>query len=378
MSFQRTAVTAVAFGRSVLPRSRPPAAAAVGAILIGAVLATAAQAGSEIPDPRVVKAPAPAPAEAASGGAAQAAKPSEATKAADKSAPGKQDDAAAASKKAPEPQAAARSLATARSGDWTLCRNAAAEIGPQIAAPKHLLSAVTLTETGRRGPGGKSLIAWPWTINVGGKGYVFTTKAEAVRAVRRLLREGHRSIDIGCMQVNLKYHPRAFTSLEEGFDPAANLAYGASFLARLKQRHGTWNLAVQHYHSYTEEHRRKYAARFNTLWASERRRMAKAQAPRADGKWAAVANGARAQGAGFLARFSNLPRVLVSAALPEVDALRRLKPVASLIAFGVDLAALEQAGAQSERLALRPGETYPKIPETRTRSAALDSSLTVN
>jgi hypothetical protein len=34
--------------------------------------------------------------------------------------------------------------------------------------------------------------------------------------------EGVRSIDIGCMQINLVHHPDAFGSLEAGFDPITN------------------------------------------------------------------------------------------------------------------------------------------------------------
>lgn len=159
--------------------------------------------------------------------------------------------------------------------DWQACRNAAHHVERATDIPNALLQAMSLVETGRRGPDGKHT-AWPWTINSNGKGYRFATKEEAVWAVRRLRADGVRSIDVGCMQVNLRYHPRAFTSLEEAFDPAANMAYAASFLTRLNERHGNWRAASARYHSYNPKLREKYAKRVDTTLARERRALASA------------------------------------------------------------------------------------------------------
>jgi hypothetical protein len=61
-------------------------------------------------------------------------------------------------------------------------------------------------------------------------------------------------IDVGCMQVNLQFHPNAFRSLEEAFDPTANVAYAAGFLQQLgAETNGDWNLATGFYHSHTPE-----------------------------------------------------------------------------------------------------------------------------
>ena len=76
--------------------------------------------------------------------------------------------------------------------------------------PARLLRAISLAETGRRDPRTKAMIAWPWAVNAGGKGYYFETKAKAMAAVRRLRAKGARNIDVGCMQVNLMHHPKAF------------------------------------------------------------------------------------------------------------------------------------------------------------------------
>jgi hypothetical protein len=94
---------------------------------------------------------------------------------------------------------------------------------------------------------------WPWTINAEGEGRFFASKAEALAAVRDLQAKGVKSIDVGCMQVNLMHHPQAFASLEQAFDPAANAAYAARFLNVLYGQTRDWTRATAFYHSATPE-----------------------------------------------------------------------------------------------------------------------------
>lgn len=123
--------------------------------------------------------------------------------------------------------------------------------------PTYLLASISRTETGhtRRGRG---FGAWPWTLNIKGKGYYFDTKKAAITAMKQAMRDGLNSIDVGCMQVNYRWHGEAFSSIEEMFDPAVNTAYAAKFLVSLKNRNGTWDEAVKHYHSSTDSLGRKY------------------------------------------------------------------------------------------------------------------------
>lgn len=96
-------------------------------------------------------------------------------------------------------------------------------------------------------------VAWPWSINVLGVGHVYPSKVEAIAGVRRLQAAGLRSIDVGCMQVNLMHHPGAFATLDEAFDPVRNAEYAAAFLIRLRTLTGSWQLATADYHSATPE-----------------------------------------------------------------------------------------------------------------------------
>ena len=89
--------------------------------------------------------------------------------------------------------------------------------------------------------------------------------------VRSLRAQGRTNIDVGCMQINLFYHPDAFASLEEAFDPAANVAYAARFL---KERFGltrSWPQAAALYHSASPEKNRPYRDKVLTLWKQERK-----------------------------------------------------------------------------------------------------------
>ncbi|MFC7556173.1 hypothetical protein ACFQU7_33985 [Pseudoroseomonas wenyumeiae] len=91
-----------------------------------------------------------------------------------------------------------------------LCRPAAmaAEIDAEL--PQGVLLAIAHVESGRRDPASGATIPWPWTINAEGVPMVFNTREEAVAAVQELQGRNIRSIDVGCMQVNLQHHPDAF------------------------------------------------------------------------------------------------------------------------------------------------------------------------
>lgn len=131
------------------------------------------------------------------------------------------------------------------------CRIAIAEAEQAHAVPSYLLAAIGQVESGRWDPVTRQLTPWPWTINVGGKGTFFSTEEDAIAAVRALQAQGVRSIDVGCVQINLAQHPAAFRSLEEAFDPEINTRYGASFLAQLFAVTKDWSRAAAVYHSTT-------------------------------------------------------------------------------------------------------------------------------
>ena len=132
------------------------------------------------------------------------------------------------------------------------CRRAVQQAGRTAGLPDHLMSAIARVESGRRGADGQ-VHPWPWSINVAGIDHIYDTKEQAIIAVRQYQAQAIRSIDVGCMQVNLLYHPEAFGSLEQAFDPLANATYAARFLLQLHAQSGSWAKATADYHSATPE-----------------------------------------------------------------------------------------------------------------------------
>jgi len=153
-----------------------------------------------------------------------------------------------------------------------LCAEIIARAEHRHGIPARLLRAISLAETGRLNPRTKAMIAWPWAVNAGGKGYFFQTKAKAIAAVRRLRAKGARNIDVGCMQVNLMHHPKAFGTLKAAFDPARNVAYAAKFLKDLHARTGSWIDAVAAYHSRLAHQGNPYMLRVLRIWVDRRAR----------------------------------------------------------------------------------------------------------
>ncbi|WP_137127781.1 lytic transglycosylase domain-containing protein [Roseomonas sp. HF4] len=135
---------------------------------------------------------------------------------------------------------------------WAACAAAIAAAESGSGLPPGLLGAIARVETGRRAPGG-GVQPWPWSYNAAGEGRYAGSRAEAVSEVLALQGRGVRSIDIGCMQVNLLHHAGAFPSVEAGFDPAANVAYAVRFLKSLHAQTGDWAQATARYHSATPE-----------------------------------------------------------------------------------------------------------------------------
>jgi hypothetical protein len=71
--------------------------------------------------------------------------------------------------------------------------------------------------------------------------------------VQALQARGVRSIDVGCLQVNLLYHPDAFATLDDAFDPGHNANYAVRFLNALYAGSHDWKQAIGDYHSETPQ-----------------------------------------------------------------------------------------------------------------------------
>ncbi len=160
-----------------------------------------------------------------------------------------------------------------------LCRAAIQAAEREAGIPAHLLTAIGRVESGRRDPETGAFHPWPWVINAEGRGQFFPTKAAAIAEVQALQSRGVRSIDVGCMQINLRHHPNAFASLDEAFDPLANARYAARFLTELNSTRNDWTRAAGAYHSQTPEFAEPYRTRVTAVWVEEQARPHQSVAP---------------------------------------------------------------------------------------------------
>ena len=151
------------------------------------------------------------------------------------------------------------------------CRQAIMVAERAAALPQQLMAAIARVESGRPDSRG-TVHPWPWTINAEGAGQFFDSKDAAIAAVRTLQARGVRSIDVGCMQVNLMHHPDAFNSLDQAFDPTANAQYAARFLTDLYGQTRDWTRATASYHSNTPELGDAYQRRVAAVWPEEQKR----------------------------------------------------------------------------------------------------------
>ncbi|MFQ5624551.1 MAG: transglycosylase SLT domain-containing protein [Paracoccaceae bacterium] len=146
-----------------------------------------------------------------------------------------------------------------------ICEASSDRAARRVGVPENVLRAISLTETGRRRRGRTE--AWPWTVNMQGEGRWFETRAAALAYTKRGFDAGARSFDVGCFQINYRWHGGAFPSIDAMFDPDTNAVYAARFLSGLFAETGSWSAAAGAYHSRTAELAARYRSRFDRILA---------------------------------------------------------------------------------------------------------------
>ncbi|MEM7056334.1 MAG: lytic transglycosylase domain-containing protein [Pseudomonadota bacterium] len=140
--------------------------------------------------------------------------------------------------------------------NMALCRNAAIQAADRYGVPRAVMIAITLVETRTKRSGVSG--AWPWTVNVAGKGFWFDSRAAALIHAQRTLAKGKKSFDVGCFQLNYKWHGKHFNSIDHMFEPGPSGAYAARFVKDLHRETGDWIKASGLYHSRTPKHSKRY------------------------------------------------------------------------------------------------------------------------
>jgi Transglycosylase SLT domain len=153
----------------------------------------------------------------------------------------------------------------------TICSTYAAQQEQAERIPPGLVRAVAMAESGRWLAQDKSTEPWPWTVTSGADSFYLSSKEEAIAKVRELKASGRTNIDVGCMQINLHYHPDAFSTLDDAFDPDQNVAYGTKFLKGLRVKTRSWGKATAFYHSQNRARGIAYRDKVYKLWRKLRR-----------------------------------------------------------------------------------------------------------
>ncbi len=133
--------------------------------------------------------------------------------------------------------------APAIADDARPCEREMARAARQHGIPLGILYAVGLTETGRRGT------LHPYALGADGQTVFAKDVNDAIANFETMRSKGIKLVDLGCMQINHHYHGDKFASVRAMFDPAQNVEYAARFLKELKQREGSWTMAVARYNA---------------------------------------------------------------------------------------------------------------------------------
>lgn len=141
------------------------------------------------------------------------------------------------------------------------------DIGYQADIDWKLLFAISLQESQR--PSNGIIHPWPWAINSNGGGCFCKSYDEAVAKIESLMAAGYKSIDVGLMQVNLKWHGyRVDGDFRELLRPSTNLIVGADILSEAMRSTDSLQVGISRYHSWKEEIGTPYAVKVLRIYAA--------------------------------------------------------------------------------------------------------------
>ncbi|EMG0736347.1 transglycosylase SLT domain-containing protein [Salmonella enterica] len=121
------------------------------------------------------------------------------------------------------------------------------QVAQQAGVPADLLYAMALTESGSRVQHG--IKPWPWTLNVAGKSYRYSTRQEACIALNQFKRTtSPKRIDAGLGQINIGWNGHFFATPCDALAPYPNLQIAARLLRSHYDRWQNWYEAAGRYH----------------------------------------------------------------------------------------------------------------------------------
>ncbi|MFL9912016.1 transglycosylase SLT domain-containing protein [Paraburkholderia sp. RL17-337-BIB-A] len=150
----------------------------------------------------------------------------------------------------------AQAALTERRGGWACASAQAPFDAMRTSVDAKILAGIALNESAHNGS------AWPWTLNVAGRGFFFRTREDAYKAIRFLISDGRCDFDVGLMQINWCYHAKRFASPWDALAPATNIHVAEDILNENFRKTNSAVKAVAYYHSANPQPGREYLARF--------------------------------------------------------------------------------------------------------------------
>jgi hypothetical protein len=151
---------------------------------------------------------------------------------------------------------AAQAAITEGRGGWACSKAETPFVLMHTSVDPKVLAGIALNESAWNGR------AWPWTLNIAGRGYFFRTRSDAYGVIRALLAAGRCDFDVGIMQINWCYHRQRFASPWDGLAPATNIHVAESILNENFERTHSAAQAIAYYHSANPAPGSVYLARF--------------------------------------------------------------------------------------------------------------------
>ncbi|MEZ5936096.1 MAG: transglycosylase SLT domain-containing protein [Alphaproteobacteria bacterium] len=119
-----------------------------------------------------------------------------------------------------------------------------------------MLQAIAFAESGRTDDHGL-IEPWLWALNIEGRAFYPTSQEEAMAL---LSAHQDRSVDVGLLQINIRWHGHRVDDPNSLLDPATNLEIGAAILKEaLASAPGDLTAGIGRYHSSDPERSRSYA-----------------------------------------------------------------------------------------------------------------------
>ena len=147
--------------------------------------------------------------------------------------------------------------------DSFICDESISRAAQKSTVPLAVLMKIARLESGRTVNG--KFVSWPWTLNNSGEGYFLDSKLEALDLLTKLSNSDATNVDVGCMQLNIKWHGKYFSNFSEMISPAHNTFYAAKYLEQLYKETRSWKKAVKYYHSRNPKYNERYYAKFSKL-----------------------------------------------------------------------------------------------------------------